>query len=134
MAWPTKTWSISTSGSTHQLAQQPASYVVIETLRKMVKRRDTGELSCPPAPARVLEKSHADVSLLAGLLIDKFRYHLPLYRQHQRMQIGVYIPFRLKVDSRRVDRVSVETPGCDVAPQSRCFRSAASTTSGPERR
>jgi hypothetical protein len=27
----------------------------------------------------------ADVSLLAGVLIDKFVYHLPLYRQHQRM-------------------------------------------------
>jgi len=34
----------------------------------------------------VLEKSYADVSLLAGMLIDKFRYHLPLYRQHQRMR------------------------------------------------
>ena len=27
----------------------------------------------------------ADVSLLACMLIDKFVYHLPLYRQHQRM-------------------------------------------------
>jgi hypothetical protein len=34
----------------------------------------------------VLEKSYADVSLLAGMLVDKFRSHLPLYRQHQRMQ------------------------------------------------
>jgi len=25
------------------------------------------------------------VSLLAGLLVDKFVYHLPLYRQHQRL-------------------------------------------------
>ena len=28
----------------------------------------------------------ADVSVLAGLLVDKFVYHLPLYRQHQRMK------------------------------------------------
>ena len=28
----------------------------------------------------------ADVSLLSGLLVDKFQYHLPLYRQHQRLQ------------------------------------------------
>ncbi len=28
----------------------------------------------------------ADVSLLAGLLVDKFQYHLPLYRQHQRLE------------------------------------------------
>jgi len=71
---------------THQLAQQPASYVVIETVRRVVKRRDTGEITCPPARPSVLEKSYADVSLLAGMLVDKFRYHLPLYRQHQRMK------------------------------------------------
>jgi len=34
----------------------------------------------------VLDKSVADVSFLAGLLVDKFVYHLPLYRQHQRLQ------------------------------------------------
>ena len=33
----------------------------------------------------VLEKSVADVSFLVGLLVDKFAYHLPLYRQHQRL-------------------------------------------------
>ena len=26
-----------------------------------------------------------DVSFLAGMLVDKFRYHLPLYRQHRRL-------------------------------------------------
>jgi Transposase IS66 family len=31
----------------------------------------------------VIEGSRADVSFLAGLLVDKFAYHLPLYRQHQ---------------------------------------------------
>ena len=36
-------------------------------------------------PAQVLDSSLADVSLLAGLIIDKFLYHLPLHRQHQRM-------------------------------------------------
>ena len=33
----------------------------------------------------VIEGSRADVSFVAGLLIDKFAYHLPLYRQHQRL-------------------------------------------------
>ena len=33
----------------------------------------------------VLEGGRADVSFLAGLLVDKFLYHLPLYRQHQRL-------------------------------------------------
>ena len=38
-----------------------------------------------PAPANVLERSCADVSFLAAMLIDKFCWHLPLYRQHQRL-------------------------------------------------
>jgi transposase len=70
----------------YRLAQRPAAYVVVKFVRKTVKRRDTGELTTPPAPFSVLEKSYADVSLLAGMMVDKFRYHLPLYRQHQRMQ------------------------------------------------
>lgn len=33
-----------------------------------------------------------DVSFLAGMLIDKFRYHLPLYRQHQRLaDVGIQV-------------------------------------------
>ena len=75
-----------TERTTHQLAQQPASYKIIETVRQVIKRRDNGEITCPPVPPQVLEKSYADVSLLAGMLVDKFRYHLPLYRQHQRMK------------------------------------------------
>ena len=68
-----------------KLAQRPASFVVLKYIRQVVKQQD-GLLSCPPAPTSVLGKSVADVSLLACMAIDKFRYHLPLYRQHQRMQ------------------------------------------------
>ena len=78
--------SLVTEKTTYRLAQEPASYVVLRIVRQVVKRKDTAELLCPPAPPSVLEKSYADVSLLAGLLIDKFRYHLPLDRQHQRMK------------------------------------------------
>jgi transposase len=71
---------------TYRLAQEPGAYVVLKIVRMVVKRADTGALACPPAPPAVLEKSYADVSLLAGMLVDKFRYHLPLYRQHQRLE------------------------------------------------
>ena len=77
---------------THRLAQRPGSYVILKYVRHVIKRRDTGTLHCAPAPAGVLERSFADVSFLAGLLTDKFDYHLPLYRQHQRLKaagIGV---------------------------------------------
>jgi len=70
---------------THRLAQLRGGYVVIKYVRKVVKRKDSGAISCAPAPAGVLERSHADVSFLAGLVIDKFQYHLPLYRQHRRL-------------------------------------------------
>ena len=70
---------------TYRLAQRPGSYVIVKYIRKVVKLKEAKKLVCASAPSSVLEKSYADVSLLAGFLIDKFRYHLPLYRQHQRL-------------------------------------------------
>jgi transposase len=70
---------------THRLAQRPGSYVVLKYVRPLIKRTDTGVLHAPPAPPAVLEGGRADVSFLAGVLVEKFLYHLPLYRQHQRL-------------------------------------------------
>jgi transposase len=70
---------------TYRLAQRPASYVVLKYVRETVKLKETNKLVTPPAPQAVFDKSYADVSLLAGLLTEKFLYHLPLYRQHQRL-------------------------------------------------
>ncbi|MGV0034786.1 MAG: IS66 family transposase [Candidatus Azotimanducaceae bacterium WSBS_2022_MAG_OTU7] len=47
--------------------------------------RECGSLTTTPAALNVLDNSVTDVSFLAGLLVDKFLYHLPLYRQHQRL-------------------------------------------------
>jgi hypothetical protein len=68
-----------------RLAQRPGSYVVLNYRRPLIKRLDTQRLSCPPAPVGVLDGSRADVSFLAGLMIDKCAYHMPLYRQHQKL-------------------------------------------------
>lgn len=70
---------------TYRLAQRQASFVVIEERRPVIKERNSGQLITTPAPARVLDNSLADVSFLAGMITDKFLYHLPLYRQHQRL-------------------------------------------------
>ena len=64
----------------YRLAQQPGSYVVLKYVRQVVKRRDTQAIHTAPAPANVLERSGADVSFLAAMLVDKFCWHLPLYR------------------------------------------------------
>lgn len=71
---------------THRLAQRTGSYVILKYVRPVVKRRETQTIHCPAAPAGVIEGSRADVSFLAGLLVDKFAWHLPLYRQHQRLE------------------------------------------------
>ena len=73
-------------GHRYRLAQQQASYTVIEYEIPQIKLKDDGKLVSAGSPASVLERSIADVSLLAGVLVDKFSYHLPLYRQHQRIE------------------------------------------------
>lgn len=97
---------------TYRLAQQPAAYRVIEIVRKVVKRRDTGEIHCPPAPPSVLEKSYADVSLLAGMIVDKCRYHLPLYRQHQRMQAAGITVSRASLTNWTLRGIELLEPIC----------------------
>lgn len=73
-----------------RLAQRPGAYVVLEYVRPVFKKKEAGDeiasrIVCATPPTTVLDRSFADVSVLAGILVDKFLYHLPLYRQHQRM-------------------------------------------------
>jgi transposase len=77
---------------TQHLVQTPSSYQVEEVVRPVVKLKAEERLVTAPAEVGVLEHSLVDVSALAGLLIDKFRFHMPLYRQHQRMEAaGVHL-------------------------------------------
>ena len=70
---------------TYRLAQRRSSYVVIEYIRPVVKRRADHKVITTPAPPSLFPGTLADVSLVAGLIVDKLVYHQPLYRQHQRM-------------------------------------------------
>lgn len=70
----------------YRLAQRPGSYVILKYVRQLIKRRDDQSLHCPPVPKGVFDHSRADVSFIAGLVVDKFAYHQPLYRQHQRLK------------------------------------------------
>jgi transposase len=77
---------------THRLAQRPGAYVILKYVRSVVKLKESQTLVCPPTPPAVLERSFADVSVLAGLLVDELRSHLPLYRQHQRLaDAGIHL-------------------------------------------
>lgn len=74
----------------YKLAQRSA-YVVIKTVRTTWKKKGEDAIKRAPLP-RVIERSIADVSFLAGLAVDKHCHHLPLYRQHQRIkQAGVHL-------------------------------------------
>lgn len=86
LAVPADQQSLISEKISYRLAQRPGSYVILRYVRQLIKRLDTDELVSAPAPANVLDKSIADVSFLAGMLVDKFTYHLPLYRQHQRLK------------------------------------------------
>ena len=70
---------------TRRLAQRPGSYVVLEYRHPVLKRRSSGALISISAPEALWPGSIADVSFVAGILEEKFLYHLPLYRQHQRL-------------------------------------------------
>ena len=72
---------------TYRLGQRQSSHVVLQYIRPVVKRAD-GSLVTPAAPAAIFDSTIADVSFLAGMLVDKFLYHLPLHRQHQRLSQG----------------------------------------------
>ena len=56
----------------YRLAQRPGSYVILKHLRSVIKRSDTQTINCAPAPVGVIEGSRADVSFVAGLLVDKY--------------------------------------------------------------
>lgn len=73
------------SKTSYRLAQRPGAYVVLKYVRPVIKRLDAQTLHCAPAPLGVIEGSRADVSFIAAVVVDKFAWHLPLYRQHQRL-------------------------------------------------
>lgn len=62
------------------------SAVILKYVRPVIKLCADQSLSCPSAPVGVLDGCRADVSFIAGMIIDRFSYHQPLYRQHVKLQ------------------------------------------------
>jgi transposase len=78
----------------YRLSQAPGPYVVLKYVRPTIKVKATGEIATAPvtSASSVIERSIAEASFIVGLLLDKFMYHLPLYRQHQRLEAsGIYM-------------------------------------------
>jgi len=76
---------------THRLAQR-SSYVVLKYVRQVWREKGQDEVHKVAAPTGIIKRSFADVSFLAELAVEKCCYHLPLYRQHQRLtQSGIHL-------------------------------------------
>ena len=63
-----------------RLATLDWRHVVIRQRHLKVKIRGTGVIAGAPAREGVFKSSCADVSFIAGMLLDKFLWHLPLHR------------------------------------------------------
>jgi transposase len=68
-----------------QLEVIPARYCVIEHVRMKYGCRQCQHIVMAPKPQAPLPKALAGASLLTDIIIDKYQYHLPLYRQSKIM-------------------------------------------------
>lgn len=71
---------------TFRLAQRPSSFFVMCYIEPVLKRKIDQQIIHHQSPSGIFDKSIVDVSFLAGMLVEKFVYHNPLYRQHQKLQ------------------------------------------------
>lgn len=71
---------------TFKLGSRPGSSVVIKYRRAVVKHKGDETITQTPAPQGVLGQAQVDVSFIAHMLVEKFVYHAPLYRQHQKLE------------------------------------------------
>jgi transposase len=66
---------------TERLAANGSPFYVKRLIRRI--RSKDGSLKSPPVPPAVIEGTSADISFLVYVLIAKYVWHLPLYRQEQ---------------------------------------------------
>ena len=89
---------------TNRLRKIPAQVYVVSIVRHKVARKGEGreteadgvektEVLIAPLPPAPIEKGMADESVLADVIISKFFYHLPFYRQiEQFRECGLRVP------------------------------------------
>lgn len=101
----------------YRLAQLPGSYVVICYKQPVVKNQSTQQIARIDSPSGVFDRSLADVSFLAGMLVDKFQFHIPLYRQHQRLESAQIILSRATLTNLTRRAIALLEPIADAQLQ-----------------
>lgn len=78
---------------TERLGVTPEEYYVVRIVRNVYKNKQSGKLHTPEAPQHVLDcRCKVTESCIVMLVIKKFLWHLPLYRQQQQLKLqGVNI-------------------------------------------
>jgi transposase len=66
---------------TERLAANESPFYVKRIIRRI--RSNEGSLKSPPVPPSIIEGTSVDISFLVYVLIAKYVWHLPLYRQEQ---------------------------------------------------
>ena len=69
--------------TTQKVVRVSSPFMIVNVHSKTYRRKDDFEDIVPPEVPEVFENSIYDVSFLAGLPVDKYQFHLPIYRQHQ---------------------------------------------------
>ena len=69
--------------TTQKVVRVSSPFMIVNVHSKTYRRKDDFEEIVPPEVLEVFENSIYDVSFLAGLPVDKYQFHLPIYRQHQ---------------------------------------------------
>lgn len=73
---------------TERLVAIPARLLLRRTIRRVWKRKDTQEIvPILPPPAHVFDRCSVDESLIVNIIIHRFLYHLPYYRQEKMYQL-----------------------------------------------
>ena len=66
---------------TERLAADKSPFYIKRIIRRI--RRQDGSLTSPPVPPALLDRTSVDASFLVYMLMAKYVWHLPLYRQEQ---------------------------------------------------
>ena len=69
--------------TTQKVVRVSTPFAIVNIHSQTYRRKNDLEEIVPPEVPEVFENSIYDVSFIAGLAIDKYQFHLPLYRQHQ---------------------------------------------------
>lgn len=72
--------------TTEKIVRVQSPYFIVRIHHKTYRRKGCMEELIPVELPEVLEDSIYDCSFLAGLAVDKYQFHLPLYRQHQALK------------------------------------------------